>query len=157
MKLIGIAIAALLFLAGQATAQTDYILNGVERLGGNPYAFLAQVRMYRERDVRVVVKDQCVSSCTLYTSLLPDGLICALPGAKFIFHRFNILSDIKTDPEGHILSFKIDRPLVGEDFTRIWLSYPLSVRKRIIRESPQGIPRWGQELVVPATDLVPTC
>lgn len=157
MKNIVIALVLFLSLAGQAQAQQTHVIGRIEGLGGSPYEFIARANMFRQNDVRVVVTGNCVSSCTLYTSLLPDGLICAMPGAKLVFHRYNYLSDVQVDGKGRLKSYKIAETLAGPEFMGIWRQYPLSVRKRIMQESPEGLPAWGNELSIRATELVPAC
>lgn len=152
-----IIVASLLLFTGQALAEQTHVVQGPEREGGSPYEFLANVEYFRAHNVRVVVTDRCKSSCTLYTALLRDNLICARPSARFIFHRYVWANDLKVDAQGLIQSYRITGPIIGPEADALWMSYPLSVRKRIMAESPTGLPRHGEELTVPAIELVPRC
>ncbi|MBI4087836.1 hypothetical protein HY418_00425 [Candidatus Kaiserbacteria bacterium] len=159
MKLIVTLIIGFLLLMGKAAfAQPVHVVTGPERLGGSPYEFLAKMRAYRADGVKVVIGDKCISSCTLYTALLRDDLICAKPGAKFVFHRFVLVDNIKVDGQGRLQSFHIMGPLTGPMAQQLWMTYPYRIRHQIMKRSGIGLPRVGNELTIPARQLgVPTC
>lgn len=153
-----IALGIFLMLGGTAFAQTDHIIDRVEGLGGSPFDFIHRAEAFRAGGVRVVLDGKCISSCTLYTSLLPDNLICARPGAVLVFHRYNYVKDVQIDGTGHLLSWKVAAPVTGTIFTAIWDVYPLSIRRWILTVSPQGLPAWDKKpITVRATRLVPPC
>lgn len=156
-KFFGIGMLAFILLAGQAVAAQEHVVLGPEQKGGEPQYFYDQIRTFRTDKVRVVIKGACLSSCTLYTVLVSDGLICARPGATFVFHRVMVADQLQIDAQGIIRSYRLVGPLVGPEAGRFWMTYPFEVRHRIMQESPTGLPRWGEELTIPATELVPTC
>ena len=55
-----------------------------ENLGGSVAAFARRIADYRRHDVRVIVRGDCASSCTMVLGL---KRVCAEPGADFRFHQ----------------------------------------------------------------------
>ena len=154
-----IAIASLVALtafAVQANA-APYFVNETEAQGGNAYEYLARIETFREHGTRVHLPAFCKSSCTLYTLLLKDGLVCSRTGdTKLVFHQFLARSVRSVDANGEPDSYWLDRP-TPVDVKNTWEAYPWQVRFSVLIRSPLGLPEVGV-VVVPAKEVgVPVC
>lgn len=139
-----------------------HVVESPENRGGSVTEVLARIEHFRENGTTVILQGECISSCTLYTSLLRDDLLCAMPGTMLVFHQFRgkkgalkVRSDgtlVLDDPELKRLT-KHD-PL-GEDIQE---AYPGPVLDRLALVFPKGFPRLGHEQAIPASLLlVPEC
>lgn len=162
-----VLLMALAFLSGGALAAPEpymlkpggtYVVRGVESKGGSIEFFLNSVKLFRKSKVKVVLAEDCYSSCTLYSALIRDGLVCARRGVRLIFHKFVYGTDFVIRG-GVATSYRVVGEIRGEAFTRIWQTYPVRVRAAIMAHSPNGgLPPHGRELSIPAATLgIPTC
>jgi len=138
-----------------------WYVEGQELDGGMVEDFIKRVKDFRQKNITVVIKGQCQSSCTLYTALLKQGLLCARPGTKMVFHRPYYMTSLSLSENGEIKSFIFGgyasekEPLVHH---RFWTTYPVQVRREILKHSPGGLPGVGREISLPAKAFgIPTC
>lgn len=144
-KVLGWSAALALAATGTADAKRPvdraprpsavYFVQGAESRGGEVRFFLESIALFRRNRVKVVLKDECASSCTLYTSLLQDGLICTRPGTKLVFHEFVHTADMVV--EGGVLrSFKRTSPVAARSGT----GFGAPIRRWCGASSPTGFP-----------------
>lgn len=149
-----------LFLLGllsntEANARIRHI-TGHEANGGQVGFFWSQIESIRERKITVVLDKGCYSSCTLYLALLPDGLLCATPGATLYFHQY-VAAEYEAYG-GVIDSYRRARPLSLPTWLKIWRTYPANVRRVILRHSPRGLFTTDTYIGIAAKEFgVPTC
>lgn len=136
-----------------ANAAPQYIVGKQESLGGNAWEYLARIEKFRASKTRVVLPPECWSSCTLYSILLKDGLVCAPPGAKMVFHQF-MRKEVRTvGSSGEVTSYYLNPP-TRATLRRTWWAYPAVVRSFM----PRGLPEWGKEITITARQLgIPNC
>lgn len=134
-----------------------YFVSEDESAGGRAYEYLARIEAFRRLGTKVHLPERCASSCTLYTALLSDGLVCSRTGdTRMVFHQF-MRQTVRTvngngDPESYWLN-----PPTREDVQRTWGSYPWRVRWAILIRSPSGLPEIG-EIEISSRELgIPTC
>jgi hypothetical protein len=126
--------------------------------GGSVEIFMGMIADSKREGIRRELVGECVSSCTLFTNLMKNGLVCARPGTVLVFHQFVIATDLVI--EGNIIkSYKVGSVIRGPEFERIWSKYPYIVKKMLMKRSPNGgLPPHGQELKISADDLgIPGC
>lgn len=149
-----------------AAAGNDYVVPAHELRGGVMDDFIRATGDFKGKKVRVVLSGLCMSSCTLYTALAPQNLVCAKPGTKFVFHRPFRATNIQVDANGGITTLEVTRPSSPATVQRFWMQYPLHVRRAILTASHgRGLPMLGRELTIPAEgiphlgidQLVPRC
>lgn len=158
MRGIAIVCALITLLSGVGGANAEYIVRGAAAKGGDVAWFFSQITRLRNDRVKAALTDECVSSCTLFTSLLREGLLCAYPGTKLVFHRFFYSKNVQLDAQGNIKSFDVRNYVVGNLASNLWLTYPASIRSVILRYSPAGLPPVGNELKISARELgIPAC
>jgi hypothetical protein len=165
LKFWGVLLLALaLSMSAQAasrispyTGGQSYKVQGPVAKGGVSDTFLGLIRLFRKDRVMVVLykEEGCSSSCTLFTSLLKDGLLCARPGTKLGFHEFVETENMQV--EGGVLkSYKVKGPVIGFAFLKLWRTYPRHVRAVINKRG--GLPPHDDMMMIPARDLgIPTC
>lgn len=159
MKILQLVVSFLLVSLFSVEARADeYIVRGAEARGGNTQYFLNGIKSFRKYRMRVVLPASCLSSCTLYTALLRDDLLCARSDTVLIFHQFFYTKDEEVDAQGRLVSFGVDRYVSGGEKQHLWMTYPISVRRAILSHSPRGLPLVGNELTLPARELgIPAC
>ena len=126
--------------------------------GGPVELFIGMIGDSKREGIRRELVVECVSSCTLFTNLMKDGLVCARPKTVLVFHQFVVATDFVI--EGNVLkSYKIASVVRGAAFKRIWEKYPPHVRMKIMKKSTNGgLPPHGKELKISADDLgIPRC
>lgn len=134
-----------------------YHVRGPESRGGDIEFFLGSIRLFRESKVKVALEGACASACTLYTALLPDGLVCAAPGTKLVFHEFVYATDMVQEA-GILMAYTAGPPIRGRLWARVWNSYPPAIRRIITTRFPAGrLPPHGQEIAIDASEVLPTC
>jgi len=135
------------------------VLSEAETKGGTVDHAYQNIAYARQKGVVLALPPgQCVSSCTLYTTLLPDDLLCRQGPLDVVFHQFMWVANINTDSQGRISAMTPEEPVSGFRKWRLWRTYPSAVRKAVLARSPSGLPTWGQELHISAETLnVPLC
>ena len=140
-----------------ATPGAIYHVRGPESRGGDIEFFLNSVRLFRQSKVKVVLEGECASSCTLYAALARDGLVCAQPKTKLVFHEFVYASDLVAEG-GLLMGYTAIAPVRGRLWNRIWQSYPAKLRHIITTRFPGGrLPPQGQEIAIDAAEVLPVC
>jgi hypothetical protein len=138
-----IAIAAVFFLAGLASALADVRIAASG--GGDVLAYLKFFALLERSGERVVLDGPCLSACTLVLSAIPRERICVTPRAVLGFHAAQLL-DTRTY-----------RKYPAPDATQVLAStYPAQVRRWIDRHgglTSKVIVLRGQELA----SLYPRC
>jgi len=157
MKIVYVAAMLVALLFSNKAGAVEYVVKGAEANGGRASFFLGSIAEYRKKGIRVVLSGTCISSCTLYTALLRDNLVCATPGTKLLFHQYFHVKNEQVDAQGRMVSFDLDRYVEGTERQRIWMKYPRNVRQAILARSP-GLPALGKELSITAQELnIPRC
>ena len=160
MRNICLILALVLGLAQSGSAHAfngTYYVPESEAKGGEVEPVLAKIESFRRLNIRVVVPAECVSSCTLYTLLLRDGLLCAREGATLAFHQFLRRETRTVNADGTPESYWLN-PATPEDLRRTWGAYPSSIKSAVLQRSPSGLPEQGNELYISASDLgIPPC
>ena len=152
------AAAMFLFVGALPSSAWTHVVQGGEAYGGRTVEFLHRVAFFERNRVKVMLREDCWSSCTFYLKLLRQNLLCAKPGTKMVFHQFFWATDLVSDAQGNLMSFKVARVYTGATAARYWLQYPAAARSVILRHSPRGLPPPGKELFIPAKAFgVPEC
>lgn len=95
-------------------------------VGGSVGEFIKNISAMRAAGTLVVVDGQCISSCTMVTSLAPEN-ICATSNAQFVFHSAFI-----RDEDG-------DKHYAKDATDVIWHQYPSNLRGVLVTHG------WGGE------------
>lgn len=138
------------------TPGQPFVVQGREANGGLVDAYLGTVSLFRKDRTPVVLEKHCFSSCTLYTALLKDGLLCARPGTVLGFHEY-VEAEQLDIVGGTLRSYRVIGPMQGTKLERILRAYPKQVMRAI--EAAGGFPpHHGPLLVLSAKQLgIPTC
>lgn len=153
-------ILAFLFLSVSITvshASFEHVarLDNTERRGGKVTEFIARISQYRATRTLKVLDGYCYSSCTLYLTLMNDGLLCAKPGTALVFHEF---VKARETTQGDIVTYQKVGRIPAAERRMLWNMYPLHVRQRLSSSWAGGLPEWGNEIIFSARELrVPTC
>lgn len=144
-------------LSAPAVAAPEYIVNAEEALGGNAYEYLDRIQKFRKQGTMVVLPPECISSCTLYTILIRDGLVCTRSTTTLAFHKFLRRETRTVGEDGLPSSYWLDPPTTL-GYWRTWRAYPRTVRRAVLARSPSGLPEPGNEVEVPAHEVgIPKC
>lgn len=133
-----------------------FVVTGAEANGGFVDAFIGSVRLFRQDRVKVELVGHCYSSCTLYTALLKDGLLCARPGTVLGFHQYVDADDMQI--EGSTLrSYRVKSPIRGQRLQKIMRTYPRHVLD-IVEQAGGFPPHTAPLLRISAKRLaIPAC
>lgn len=107
--------------------------------GGRVGDFVRGWRAVERAGVRVVIKRECTSSCTIVLGMVPNDRVCVYPGARFGFHLL-----ARQEPNGRM----VQEPALTAQFVREF--YPGPVREWIKRHGPlqqRPIYMTGRELM----------
>lgn len=157
MKKVLFVLMAIMFSITSTASAMQYHVAGSEAKGGVVDLYLKRIDLFRKMRIKVFLEEDCVSSCTYYSALLAEELVCARPGVLLVFHKAMRYRPRKVDKQGNVTSFWIEEPS-KKDVQKTWGVYPKRVKEAVLRRSPGGLPYPGEEIFIPATEVgIPYC